>query len=92
MEIILAFLLFFGGFTMGSISAEDEEPQATTARPPANGTSDAPMVTPARRQSGPRRCHSDRAILYKDLTVPIGDRGGHKPGEANGGEGVRPDD
>jgi hypothetical protein len=72
MEIVLAVLLLFGGFTLGSITADkgDDDVQSTLALPNGDGVPDSNQVTQALRQSDPTRCHSDRAVSYQDLTVP----------------------
>ena len=72
MEIVLAVLLFFGGLTLGSITANkgDDESQSTPAMPHVDGVADLTPVIQALRQSDPTRCHSDRAIIYRDLTAP----------------------
>ncbi|MES9874709.1 MAG: hypothetical protein ABW146_16505 [Candidatus Sedimenticola sp. 6PFRAG7] len=70
MEIVLAVLLLFGGFTLGSISADkgNDEPQSAMA----NGDSvpDSRQHGPTMPLSDPTRCHSDGAVIYRDLTVP----------------------
>ena len=72
MEIVLAVLLIFGGFTLGSITADkgDDDVQSTLALPNGDGVPDSTQVTQGLRQSDPSRCHSDRAVVYRDLTVP----------------------
>lgn len=72
MEIVLAVLLLFGGFTLGSITANkgDDEPQSTPAMPNVDAAADLNRVAQALHQSDPTRCHSDRAIIYRDLTAP----------------------
>ena len=72
MEIVLAVFLLFGGFTLGSITADkgDEDVQSTMVPLNANGVPDSNPVTQVLRQSDPSRCHSDRAVVYRDLTVP----------------------
>ena len=72
MEIVLAVLLFFGGFTLGSITSDkgDDASQSTQALPNADGVPDSHQAIQALRQSKPTRCHSDRSVIYRDLTVP----------------------
>ncbi len=94
MEIVLAFLFFLGGFTMGTISDDktgDDTPP-TSARPPADGVSDTTQATQVRRPSGSIRCDARGTIIYRDLTLPIGHPNRPQPGQAGGPEGVRPDD
>ena len=61
MEIVLAVLLFFGGLTLGSITADkgDNDSHSTVALPYAN-----------RAMPDPTRCHSNDVVIYRDLTVP----------------------
>ncbi|MCU7870789.1 MAG: hypothetical protein KZQ98_20040 [Candidatus Thiodiazotropha sp. (ex Lucinoma borealis)] len=70
MEIVLAVLLLFGGFTLGSITADkgDDEPQSAMAN--GDGVPDSRQHAQTMLQSDPTRCHSDRAVIYRDLTVP----------------------
>ena len=72
MEIVLAVLLLFGGFTLGSITANkgDDDVQSTLALPNGEGVPDSTQVTQVLRQSDPSRCHSDRTVIVRDLTVP----------------------
>ena len=61
MEIVLAVLLLFGGFTLGSITADKgDDVQSTMGQPNEDSVP----------ESDPGRCHSDRAAIYRDLTVP----------------------
>ena len=94
MEIVLAFILFFGGFAVGTLSDDktgDDTP-ATTVRLHADGVSDTPQVTRLMRPSGPIRCEAHGTVIYRDLTLPIGHPDRPQPGEAGGREGTRPDD
>ncbi|MES9897696.1 MAG: hypothetical protein ABW148_01595 [Sedimenticola sp.] len=72
MEIVLAILLLFGGFTLGSVSADksDDEPQSAMAIPNRDGVPDSHQLTQAMLQSDSSRCHADRAVIYRDLAVP----------------------
>ena len=72
MEIVLAVLLFFGGLTLGSITADkgDDASQSTPSMPHVDGVADSTQVIQALRQSDLMRCHSDRVVIYRDLTVP----------------------
>lgn len=72
MEIVVAVLLFFGGFTFGSINADkgDEGRQSTMALANTDSAPDSQPVTQAVQQCNPFRCHADGTHLYRDLTVP----------------------
>ena len=71
MEIVVAVLLLFGGFTLGSITADKsgDDVRTTMALPNVDGVSDSHQVAPAMRHSDPTRCHSDKSVIYRDLTV-----------------------
>ena len=94
MEILLAIVLFFGGFTLGSINAKqgDDDTQATMVTPNADSVPDSHQVIRAKDQSDPTRCQSDRAIIYRDLTVPIKSQVGRQMGQAGGRAGACPDE
>ena len=94
MEILLAIVLFFGGFTLGSINAEhgDDDTQATMATPNTNGVSDSHQTTREIRLSEPTRCHTDRTRIYRDLTVPFKVHVGRQMGEVGRCEGEYPDE
>ncbi len=72
MEIVLAILLLFGGFTLGSINADKEgnESQSSTELPNVADATNMHPVTQAMRWSGSAECHSDGAVIYRDLTIP----------------------
>ena len=71
MEIVLAVLLLFGGFTLGSITADKGgDEQSTMALPNADSVPDSHQVTQATRRSHSTGCHSDGSIIYRDLTLP----------------------
>jgi len=72
MEIVLAVLLLFGGFTLGSISSEKKgaELQSSMELPNVAYATDLHPVTQGIRQSDPIRCHSDGSVIYRDLTTP----------------------
>ena len=67
MEIVLAVLLLFGGFALGSATAEKND----GAEPSGNGesriqtTADSVPAT-----QGMRECLSDKSGMYRDLTEP----------------------
>ncbi|MCG8047489.1 MAG: hypothetical protein N0E48_17985 [Candidatus Thiodiazotropha endolucinida] len=70
MEIVLAVLLLFGGFTLGSITADEgaDGGQSTTGASYVDGSADSSHVPQDRRQQSPIRCDS-RSVVYRDLTV-----------------------
>jgi hypothetical protein len=76
MEIILAVLLLFGGFTLGSITVDkvDDASQTTSAMPDTDGAADSYQVSKTIHAMDPTRCHSGRAIIYRDLTVSYQDK------------------
>ena len=94
MEILLAIIFFFGGFTLGSINAEqgDDDTQATRATPDTNGVLDSHQTTREIRQSEPTRCHSDRTRIYRDLTMPFKVHVGRQMVQASGRAGACPDE
>ena len=71
MEIVFAILLRFGGYTLGSVTADkrDDIAQHTTTVTPVDGVADASHIHQDMRQHRPIRCHF-RPIVYRDLTVP----------------------
>ena len=90
MEIILAVLLLFGGFTLGSITADkgDGDPPSTLAVPNADGATDSYQVKQSMRQDDPTRCPSDGSVTYRDLTVSYAGQKGPsvtQAGECHGG-------
>jgi len=83
MEIVLAVLLLFGGFTLGSISTEKEgdESQSSMELPNVADATDLHPVTQVRGQSDPVRCHSDGVVIYRDLTIPYSKQTGDCEGK-----------
>jgi len=74
MEIVLAVLLIFGGFALGSATADkndDVEPSSMTV----SATQDM------------RECLSDKSGIYRDLTVPYRGRNDRPVFEADTCEG-----
>ena len=72
MEIVLAVLLLFGGFALGSATTEknDVAEQFSTGASQTQTTADSILAT-----QGMRECLSDKSGVYRDLTVPyIGQR------------------
>jgi len=94
MEIVLAFVLFFGGLTLGSITAEKGHDEATAAvtQTHADGVPGSPPVAPGRHQNDPTRCQSDRAVIYRDLTVPSPYPTGEQSSQVIDGNGDGSDD
>ena len=72
MEIVLAVLLLFGGFALGSATADkrdDVQPSSMTV-PPAQDVSYSELATQEMRE-----CLSGSSGIYRDLTMPyIGQR------------------
>ena len=72
MEIVLAVLLLFGGFALGSATAEknDGVEQSSNGASHTQTIGDSDLAT-----QGMRGCLSDKSEMYRDLTVPyIGQR------------------
>ncbi len=72
MEIVLAVLLLFGGFTLGSVVADKgvNDKQSATSASKLDDAASSVSVTQAMRQSDPTRCRSGKSVIYRDLTVP----------------------
>ena len=72
MEIVLAVLLLFGGFTLGSISSEkvDNESQSSMNLSTVANATNLHPVTQAMSRVDPIQCHSDGTVIYRDLTIP----------------------
>lgn len=72
MEIVLAILLLFGSFTLGTIAAdsEDEEAESDMTLSDVEGVPGSPPLISTTHQGDPMRCHSNKSIIYRDLTVP----------------------
>ena len=85
MEIVLAILLLFGGFTLGSISSEKggDEPQSSMNPPNVADATNLHSVTQARSQSDLAECHSDGAVIYRDLTISYPDQTGDCEGKCS---------
>ena len=94
MEYVLAILLFFGGFALGSISAdisEDNVP-STMALFDGEGVSDSVPGTEARHRPVPTPCHFDGAVIYRDLTVPYRGKVREQASHTDNFEGECPDE
>jgi len=72
MEIVLAILLLFGGFTLGSITADEanDDTPSTVTRSNVDSGPDSHQATQTMRRGNSTPCHSDGTIIYRDLTVP----------------------
>ena len=94
MEIILAVILFFGGFTLGSITTDrgDDDKLPTAIMLNADGAPKLRPATQARQQGDLARCHSGRTFTYRDLTVPFQDQADRQLGQAGGLVGACPDE
>ncbi len=64
MEIVLAILLLFGGFTLGSVTADNGIASHV------DGAASSHPITRPTRQSDTARCNSAKSLMYRDLTVP----------------------
>ena len=73
MEIVVAVLLLFGGFTLGSITTDkgDEKSEPKIVLPSVVSISGPHPVKQITRDSDPTRCHFDKSIVYRDLTAPF---------------------
>ncbi len=78
MEIVLAVLLLFGGFTLGSITSNNEGdmPQSSMDLSKVVDATSMHPFTRATGRSDLTRCHSDGAVIYRDLTIPYSDQTG----------------
>jgi hypothetical protein len=94
MEIVLAFVLFFGGLTLGSITADEGDDAATAEVTQSHQDSvrGTPPVAPGTHQNEPTRCQSDRAVIYRDLTVPLPHPMGEPASQVNDDDGEASDD
>ncbi len=93
MEIVLAVLLLFGGFTLGSSTADkgDDDVQSTMGLPNEDSVPGSTQITQVLR-SDPGRCHSDRAVIYRDLTVPYQGPASEQASQTGDCEGECPDE
>jgi len=73
MEIGVAVLLLFGGFTLGSITTDkgNEKSEPTIVLPKVASVSGPDLVTQITHDSDPTRCHFDKSVIYRDLTAPF---------------------
>jgi len=90
MEIVLAVLLLFGGFALGSATSDkrdDIEQSSMRASPTQDVSGPVHHATPYMRE-----CLSDRSGVYRDLTVPYSGRNDRSVFEADTCEGECPDE
>ncbi len=89
MEIVLTVLLLFGGFALGSATADkqgDVEPSSITV------SSTQAVSHSVRATQDMRKCRSGKSDMYRDLTVPyIGQKDQAVP-KANTCEGACTDE
>ena len=85
MEIVLAVLLLFGGFTLGSITSEKggNEPQSLIEASHVADATNLHSVTQAKSRSDLAECHSDGAVIYRDLTIPYSGQTGDCEGNCS---------
>ncbi|MEJ1296479.1 MAG: hypothetical protein RPU64_11495 [Candidatus Sedimenticola sp. (ex Thyasira tokunagai)] len=71
MEIVLAILLLFGGFTLGSVTADksSDDKQSTMISSHVKDAAGSVPVTQAMHQGDPTGCRSEKVITFRDLTV-----------------------
>ncbi len=81
MEIVLALLLLFGGFTLGAVTSDKG----------ADAEGSTPVIQ-AMRQSETTRCHFVRGSIYRDLTLPYPGKGGKSTSQAGDCGKVCPDE
>ncbi|WP_293714742.1 hypothetical protein [Thiolapillus sp.] len=89
MEIVLAVLLLFGGFALGSATADKRD----DVEPPSMTVSAMQAVPDSvRATQDMRKCRSGKSDMYRDLTVPyIGQKDQAVP-KANTCEGACTDE
>ena len=73
MEIAVAVLLLFGGFTLGSITTDkgDEKSEPTIVLPSVVSIPGPNPVKPITHDSDPTRCNFEKSVIYRDLTAPF---------------------
>jgi len=81
MEFAFVFLLFFGGFTLGSITTDkaNEKPESTMVIPSIPGEPEAQTVTRISGDHDPTSCRLDKSVIYRDLTKPFRNEGDNLP-------------
>ncbi len=73
MEIVVAVLLLFGGFTLGSTATDKGEEKSEPIKVLScvvsiPGTHPVKQIT---HDGDPKRCHFDKSVVYRDLTAPF---------------------
>ena len=68
MEIVLAVLLLFGGFVLGSITAEEGGGSQPSIELP-NDATDSHPVRQTHGQIDLEQCLPNGAVIYRDLTL-----------------------
>ena len=67
MDIVFALLLLFGGFALGSVTAERDPSVQTSASVAEVRSQEAPVLTAI----DPLTCSGGKAaVIYRDLTLP----------------------
>lgn len=90
MEIVLAVLLLFGGFTLGSITADaGSDDRQSAMNPTKTNGADSQSVIQTKQQVDPNRCLSTGTVNYRDLTLPYP---GQTMSQAGDCEGLCPDE
>ena len=91
MEILLAVVLLFGGFALGSSTGDKDryDKQSTMNASHVDGVAGSDPVTQATRQSDPTGCHSDKSFISRDLTVPYRGKAGDLAIQSDDCEGGR---
>jgi hypothetical protein len=84
MELVLGLLVFFGGFTLGSVTSGSADPDSSTAWVQSDGLG---YHQPAAAASPSPKCPaSGAAVTYRDLTIPYARPGVLRSTPAGDGE------
>ena len=70
MEIVLAVLLLFGGFALGSIDSENGGGGSQPSIELPNDATDSHPVRQTHGQIDLEQCLPNGAVIYRDLTLP----------------------
>ena len=72
MEIVLAIVLLFGGFTLGTMSAGNGEATSLThsTQPDTAVVSESHPAAQTASRIDPSPCHPHGRTIYRDLSVP----------------------
>ncbi len=94
MEIVLAILLFFGGITLGSVTADkgSDELESTRVIPSSDSALELYPVTQMAHHSDLMRCHSGKSVIYRDLTIPYHSKIAQPVNDASDCDGECPDE